>query len=143
MPDKPRPFRIPWSVTWRRAELPLPAMIAALASGLAFLSVLAFHTTARWVGIGWMAFGLLFYVVYRKVFEGTSLTKRVSVSEQALTKQIAGGRLLATSWSRSSAPSSTTTSSPPPGRLAAAEQEEAEARGRARAWSSSTWSRCR
>jgi APA family basic amino acid/polyamine antiporter len=35
-----------------------------------------------------MAFGLTFYVVYRKVFEGTSLTKRVSVPEHALTKQI-------------------------------------------------------
>ena len=35
-----------------------------------------------------MAFGLLFYVVYRKVFEGTTLTKRVSVPERALTKQV-------------------------------------------------------
>ena len=68
--------------------LPIPAIFAAVVSGLAFLSVLAFHDTARWVGGGWMAFGLLFYVVYRKVFEGTSLTKRVSVSEKALTKQV-------------------------------------------------------
>src|ERR1700742_544323 len=88
MPDKKRPFRIPWGMAWGPAELPIPAMIAALASFLAFLSVLAFHTTARWVGIGWMAFGLLFYVVYRKYIEGTSLTKRVSVGEAALTKQI-------------------------------------------------------
>ncbi|HEX3363283.1 MAG TPA: APC family permease, partial [Solirubrobacterales bacterium] len=88
MPDKKRPFRIPWGMAWGPAELPIPAMIAALASALAFLSVLAFHTTARWVGIGWMAFGLLFYVVYRKYVEGTSLTKRVSVGEAALTKQI-------------------------------------------------------
>jgi APA family basic amino acid/polyamine antiporter len=36
-----------------------------------------------------MTFGLLFYVVYRKVFEGTTLTKRVSVTEKALTKQVA------------------------------------------------------
>jgi basic amino acid/polyamine antiporter, APA family len=35
-----------------------------------------------------MAFGLTFYVVYRKVFEGTTLTKRVSVTERALTKQV-------------------------------------------------------
>ena len=38
--------------------------------------------------LGWMAFGLIFYVVYRKVFEGTTLTKRVSVTERALTKQV-------------------------------------------------------
>jgi basic amino acid/polyamine antiporter, APA family len=86
MPDARRPFRIPWGMAWGNAELPIPAMIAAVASAAAFLSVLAFHTTARWVGIGWMAFGLLFYIVYRKA-EGTSLTKRVSVGEAALTKQ--------------------------------------------------------
>ena len=87
-PDKPRPFRIPWGMAWGKAELPLPAILAAIVSGLAFLSVLAYHSTARWVGLGWMAFGLLFYVVYRKVFEGTTLTKRVSVTERALTKQV-------------------------------------------------------
>ena len=87
-PDKRRPFRIPMGVPWGTAVLPLPAIAAALLSGLAFLSVLAFHTTARWVGLGWMAFGLVFYVVYRKVIEGTTLTKRVSVTERALTKQV-------------------------------------------------------
>jgi basic amino acid/polyamine antiporter, APA family len=88
MPDRVRPFRIPLGIRWGNAELPLPALAAAVISGLAFLSVLAYHTTARWVGIGWMIFGLLFYVVYRKVFEGTTLTKRVSVPEHALTKQV-------------------------------------------------------
>jgi APA family basic amino acid/polyamine antiporter len=87
-PDRPRPFRVPMSIPWRGAELPLPALVAALLSGLAFLSVLAYHDTARWVGGGWMAFGLLFYVVYRKAFEGTTLTRRVSVPEYALTKQV-------------------------------------------------------
>jgi len=87
-PQLERPFKIPWNVRWRGAELPLPALFAALVSGLAFLSVLAYHSTARWVGLGWMAFGLLFYVVYRKLFEGTTLTRRVSVPERALTKQV-------------------------------------------------------
>jgi basic amino acid/polyamine antiporter, APA family len=87
-PEKRRPFRIPLGIPWGHAELPLPAILAALLSGLAFLSVLAYHSTARWVGLGWMAFGLTFYVVYRKVFEGTTLTKRVSVTERALTKQM-------------------------------------------------------
>jgi len=87
-PDKRRPFKIPMGFPWGHAELPIPAIIAALLSGLAFLSVLVYHSTARWVGLGWMAFGLMFYVVYRKVFEGTTLTKRVSVTERALTKQV-------------------------------------------------------
>lgn len=87
-PDRRRPFRIPMGFPWGHAELPLPSILAALLSGLAFLSVLAYHSTARWVGLGWMAFGLTFYVLYRKVFEGTTLTKRVSVTERALTKQV-------------------------------------------------------
>ncbi len=87
-PDRPRPFRVPFDMPWRGARLPVPALFAALISGLAFLSVLAYHDRARWVGGGWMAFGLLFYVIYRKVFEGTTLTKRVSVTEKALTKQV-------------------------------------------------------
>jgi basic amino acid/polyamine antiporter, APA family len=87
-PERLRPFRVPLDVSWRGSRLPLPSLLAALVSGLAFLSVLAYHDTARWVGLGWMTFGLLFYVVYRKVFEGTTLTRRVSVSEKALTKQV-------------------------------------------------------
>jgi basic amino acid/polyamine antiporter, APA family len=87
-PDRSRPFKIPFNVRWGSAELPLPAILAAIVSGLAFLSVLAIHETARWVGLGWMAFGLTFYIVYRKVFEGTTLTRRVSVPEHALTKQV-------------------------------------------------------
>jgi len=87
-PDRRRPFRIPFGFHWGVATVPLPAIVAAILSGLAFLSVLAYHSTARWVGLAWMAFGLVFYVVYRKVFEGTTLTKRVSVTERALTKQV-------------------------------------------------------
>jgi APA family basic amino acid/polyamine antiporter len=87
-PERPRPFRVPWNVSWRGASLPLPTLFAALLSALAFLSVLAFHDRARWVGGGWMLFGLVFYVVYRKLVEGTSLTRRVSVTERALKKQV-------------------------------------------------------
>ncbi|MET0306134.1 MAG: universal stress protein [Solirubrobacterales bacterium] len=87
-PARLRPFRVPWSFSWRNAQIPLPTLFAALLSTLAFLSVLVLHDTARWVGGGWMVFGLLFYVVYRKLVEGTSLTRRVSVTERALTKQV-------------------------------------------------------
>jgi APA family basic amino acid/polyamine antiporter len=87
-PERRRPFKIPMGIPWRGAELPLPAIVAAVLSGLAFVSVLFYHDIARLVGGGWMVFGLLFYVVYRKVFEGTTLTKRVSVTEHALTKQV-------------------------------------------------------
>jgi len=125
-PDRPRPFRVPLDVSWGNARLPLPALFAALVTALAFLSVLAFHQTARWVGLGWMAFGLLFYVVYRKVVEGTSLTARVSVTERALTKQvpeIAFRNILVPVFGSKFDDDIVSTA----GRLAAAEQEESEA----------------
>jgi basic amino acid/polyamine antiporter, APA family len=129
-PDRERPFRIPWNVSWRGVSLPLPAMVAALLSGLAFLSVLAYHDVARWVGISWMAFGLLFYVVYRKVFEETTLTKRVSVTEQALTKQtpeVAFRTILVPVFGTDLDDDIVATA----GRLVAAEQEEVEVVGEA------------
>ena len=88
-PERPRPFKIPGGIRWRNAELPLPAILAALVTGLAFVSVLIYHDRARWVGGGWMLFGLLAYLIYRKGVEGTTLTKRVSVTERALTKEVA------------------------------------------------------
>jgi basic amino acid/polyamine antiporter, APA family len=122
-PDRLRPFRVPFDVSWRGARLPLPALFAALLSGLAFLSVLAYHERARWVGLGWMTFGLLFYVVYRRVVEGTTLTKRVSVSEKALTKQVpevAFRNILVPVFGTKLDDDIVSTA----GRLAAAEQEE-------------------
>jgi APA family basic amino acid/polyamine antiporter len=94
-------------------------------SALAFLSVLLYHDTARWVGGGWMAFGLLFYVVYRKGVEGTTLTKRVSVTERALTKQVPDveyRNLLVPVFGSNLDDDIVSTA----GRLAAAEQEEAD-----------------
>ena len=96
-PDRERPFRIGGNVSWRGAELPVSALVAAGLSIAAFASVLAFHGGARWVGGGWMLFGLVSYFVYRRLIEGTSLTKRVSVTASALTKQVPEvefGRLL-------------------------------------------------
>jgi APA family basic amino acid/polyamine antiporter len=55
-------------------------------SGGAFISVLAFHGGARWVGLGWMAFGVLVYVFYR-TFEDKPLLKRISVPEKVLTRK--------------------------------------------------------
>ncbi len=81
--QRERPYSVPLSI----GRLPLPAVFAALVSGLAWVSVIAFHGEALIVGGGWMAFGLVFYVVYRRFVERTSLTQRVTVPELALKKQ--------------------------------------------------------
>ena len=86
-PHDPRPFRVPFDVRVGGVDVPIPAAIGFVLTGLAWISVLAFHDEARWVGGGWMLFGLLAYVIYRRGFEETTLTKRVEVPAEALTKQ--------------------------------------------------------
>jgi basic amino acid/polyamine antiporter, APA family len=87
-PDRNRPFVMPFSIPFGQARLPLPALAGGVLTGLAFISVLAYHDEARWVGGGWMLFGLFGYVIYRRFVEETSLTERVLVTPQALTKRI-------------------------------------------------------
>jgi basic amino acid/polyamine antiporter, APA family len=86
-PERERPYRIPLNVRVRGQGVPVPAMVAAVITVLAWASVIAFHDGARYLGGGWMVFGLVGYVVYRRVVEGTSLTKRVTVPAEALTKE--------------------------------------------------------
>jgi APA family basic amino acid/polyamine antiporter len=85
-PDRDRPFRMPLNVRVGSADLPIPAALGTLLSGAAFISVLAFHGGARWMGLGWMAFGVLVYVYYR-VSEDKPLLKRISVPETVLTRK--------------------------------------------------------
>jgi basic amino acid/polyamine antiporter, APA family len=87
-PDRARPYRIPLNIAVRGHDLPLPAILAAVVTVLAWVSVIAFHGGALYVGGGWMVFGLVAYVVYRRVVEDTSLTRRVTVPAEALIKQI-------------------------------------------------------
>ncbi|MEX2421204.1 MAG: APC family permease, partial [Actinomycetota bacterium] len=86
-PDRERPYRVPLNVRVGRHPLPLPTLVAGALTLLAWVSVIVFHDGARYLGGGWMLFGLLAYVIYRRGFEGTSLTKRVSVPERALMKE--------------------------------------------------------
>jgi basic amino acid/polyamine antiporter, APA family len=86
-PDVERPYRVPFNVRIGSHELPLPALVGALVSGLAWVSVFVLHHAAVYVGGGWMLFGLVFYVIYRRFVEGTPLTRRVSVPEVSLKKQ--------------------------------------------------------
>jgi APA family basic amino acid/polyamine antiporter len=86
-PDLERPYRVPLDVRVGSHRLPLPAMVGALVSGLAWISVFVLHQSAVYVGGGWMLFGLVFYVIYRRYVERTPLTRRVQVPEASLKKQ--------------------------------------------------------
>jgi APA family basic amino acid/polyamine antiporter len=86
-PGLERPYRVPFNIRVGGNELPIPAIVGAAVSGLAWISVFVLHRDAVYVGGGWMLFGLIFYVFYRRFVEETPLTKRVQVPEMSLKKQ--------------------------------------------------------
>jgi APA family basic amino acid/polyamine antiporter len=85
-PARDRPYKIPFNLRLGRVELPLTAVLGAAMAAVAFASVLFLHDAARWVGLGWMAFGVLLYLIYRTV-EDKPVFKRVTVPARALTRQ--------------------------------------------------------
>jgi APA family basic amino acid/polyamine antiporter len=83
-PDRDRPYRIPFNVAMRGGQLPLTAVAGAVMAVVAFISVLFSHDAARWVGVGWVLFGVTLYVTYR-TSAGKPVFKRVTVPARALT----------------------------------------------------------
>jgi APA family basic amino acid/polyamine antiporter len=65
-PDAYRPYRAPWNVRWRGSEIPLTAVIGAIGTGAAFVSVVVLHPEARIIGTAWLALGLGGYLLYRR-----------------------------------------------------------------------------
>jgi APA family basic amino acid/polyamine antiporter len=82
-PDRERPYRVPFSIAFRGGSIPIPAVLGAVFSFAGWVSVLAFHSGARYVGVGWLAAGLTLYVTYRKT-ESKPLLRRVTIPERAL-----------------------------------------------------------
>jgi APA family basic amino acid/polyamine antiporter len=64
-PDRERPYRIPFSIPFRGARLPVSAVLGGIGTFAAWISVMALHVDARYVGTGWMILGMVGYVVYR------------------------------------------------------------------------------
>jgi APA family basic amino acid/polyamine antiporter len=56
---------------------PLFAVAGGIATGASFLVLVVQNATTRWVGLGWMVFGLLAYVLYRRRFVDAPLQEVV------------------------------------------------------------------
>jgi basic amino acid/polyamine antiporter, APA family len=65
-PDQPRPYRMPWNVRVRGKDIPLSAVLGAIGTFGAWVSVVVLHDEARLVGIPWMVVGMTGYVLYRR-----------------------------------------------------------------------------
>jgi basic amino acid/polyamine antiporter, APA family len=85
-PELRRPFRVPFDVRLRGADVPVPTLIGLVVTVAIWIVALATHPGARYGGPLWLALGLVVYVVVRRRL-GQPLTARViSADEHELTE---------------------------------------------------------
>jgi APA family basic amino acid/polyamine antiporter len=65
-PDHPRPYTGPGTLKVAGREVPLFAVFGGLGTALAFVTVTALHVEVALAGLGWLALGVLVYVLYRR-----------------------------------------------------------------------------
>jgi APA family basic amino acid/polyamine antiporter len=80
-PDLPRPYRAPFNVRVRGADIPLPAVIGSIATFAIFIDALVTHRAARYVGPAWLAIGIVVFVAVR-IAHGEGLMERVEAPDE-------------------------------------------------------------
>jgi basic amino acid/polyamine antiporter, APA family len=65
-PHMIRPFKVPFNITIKGRQIPIPAVVGALASFGVWLLVVITKPEGRYVGIAWIGLGLLMYWLYRR-----------------------------------------------------------------------------
>lgn len=65
-PELPRPFKIGWNITIREREMPISAILGFAFTAIIWIIILVTQPYSRWVGLIWMAAGLLLYYLYRR-----------------------------------------------------------------------------
>jgi APA family basic amino acid/polyamine antiporter len=64
-PELERPFKLRWNIRIKGRELPMTALLGLIATLGIWLIVVMTQPYSRWVGLIWMAIGLIVYAVYR------------------------------------------------------------------------------
>jgi APA family basic amino acid/polyamine antiporter len=86
-PRRERAYRVPLSIPLRGGSLPMPTVLGALLSAAGWLALVTFHAGARWVGLGWLVGGVLWYVIYRRI-SGRPVLKRTVIPDRALRQVV-------------------------------------------------------
>jgi APA family basic amino acid/polyamine antiporter len=63
-PDLPRPFRLGWNIKIGGRYIPVSALIGFLAITTIWVILLIDQVYSRWVGLAWMAIGLVIYWIF-------------------------------------------------------------------------------
>ena len=65
-PDHERPYSGPGRLRVRGRELPLFAVLGGTGTGIAFLTVTLLHLDVAVAGVGWLALGIVVFLIYRR-----------------------------------------------------------------------------
>jgi APA family basic amino acid/polyamine antiporter len=80
-PDLPRPYRAPFNVRIRGADIPIPAVVGSIATFAIFIIAMATHPGARYAGPVWLALGLVVFIAVR-MSHGQGLMERVRAPDE-------------------------------------------------------------
>lgn len=64
-PDLPRPFKLSGNIRIKGRELPITTVLGLITTAVIWIVVITIQPYSRWVGMGWMAGGLIIYSLYR------------------------------------------------------------------------------
>lgn len=64
-PELSRPFKLRLNVKIKGYKLPVTAILGVVFTSAIWLTIVTTQPYARWVGLGWMALGLITYLVFR------------------------------------------------------------------------------
>ncbi len=92
-PELERPFRVPLSVRVRGADVPLPAIVGALATAAIFVAAMFTHVGARYGGPAWLAAGGVVYFLVRRR-QGTGLLEHVEAAPDEALAQVEFSKIL-------------------------------------------------
>jgi APA family basic amino acid/polyamine antiporter len=92
-PGLERPYRVPFSFTWRGADVPLPTLVGALATAAIFVAAMATHIGARVAGPIWLALGVVVYLLVRRR-SGTGLLEHVEPAAEETLPQAEFSKIL-------------------------------------------------
>ena len=79
--DVDHPYRVPLSVRFRGAAIPIPTVLGTLATAAIFVAAMATHVGARYGGPAWLAVGTVAYLVVRRR-SGTGLLEHVEATTE-------------------------------------------------------------
>jgi basic amino acid/polyamine antiporter, APA family len=92
--DVEHPYRVPFSVRVRGADIPIPTVLGALATAAIFVAAMWTHIGARYGGPAWLAAGTVVYLVVRRR-SGMGLLEHVeAAAERELPPEAAFSKIL-------------------------------------------------